>query len=126
MIKSEIHLWCFSSQIKKRRSKNRSVFQFWWTRRGSNPRPLRCERSALPAELRAQKLTYIEYSCFSKLSRGKQELSIRIYSFAAITHIWQFYDISCMRPECFIEIGSEARLYPAKQSSPSQLLCKDR
>ena len=25
----------------------------WWTRRGSNPRPLRCERSALPAELRA-------------------------------------------------------------------------
>ena len=26
---------------------------FWWTRRGSNSRPLRCERSALPAELRA-------------------------------------------------------------------------
>ena len=27
--------------------------QLWWTRRGSNPRPLRCERSALPAEPRA-------------------------------------------------------------------------
>ncbi len=25
----------------------------WWTRRGSNPRPPRCERGALPAELRA-------------------------------------------------------------------------
>ena len=25
----------------------------WWTRWGSNPWPLRCERSALPAELRA-------------------------------------------------------------------------
>src|SRR6185503_17749928 len=24
----------------------------WWRRRESNPRPLRCERSALPAELR--------------------------------------------------------------------------
>ena len=29
------------------------VMSIWWTRRGSNPRPLRCERSALPAELRA-------------------------------------------------------------------------
>ena len=27
---------------------------FWWTVRDSNPRPLRCERSALPAELTAQ------------------------------------------------------------------------
>ncbi len=25
----------------------------WWTRRGLNPRPLGCEPSALPAELRA-------------------------------------------------------------------------
>ena len=25
----------------------------WWTRRGSNPRPLGCEPNALPAELRA-------------------------------------------------------------------------
>lgn len=28
----------------------------WWTRRGSNSRPLHCERSALPAELRAPTL----------------------------------------------------------------------
>lgn len=27
----------------------------WWTRGDSNPRPLRCERSALPAELQALK-----------------------------------------------------------------------
>lgn len=26
---------------------------FWWTRRDSNPRSLRCERSAFPAKLRA-------------------------------------------------------------------------
>jgi hypothetical protein len=26
----------------------------WWTARGSNSRPLHCERSALPAELAAQ------------------------------------------------------------------------
>src|SRR3954451_16861675 len=26
---------------------------FWWTAGGSNPRPLHCERSALPAELAA-------------------------------------------------------------------------
>ena len=30
----------------------------WWTRRGSNPRPPRCERGALPAEPRARILNY--------------------------------------------------------------------
>ena len=29
------------------------IILFWWTRRGSNPRPLGCEPNALPAELRA-------------------------------------------------------------------------
>ena len=28
------------------------IILIWWRRRGSNPWPLRCERSALPAELR--------------------------------------------------------------------------
>ena len=28
-------------------------YSFWWTAGGSNPRPLHCERSALPAELAA-------------------------------------------------------------------------
>ena len=52
-------------------------FLIWWTRRGSNPRPLRCERSALPAELRAQigtfytkkvaEFGFLKYSIF----RGK-------------------------------------------------------
>ena len=32
---------------------NLETNSLWWTRRGSNPRPLRCERSALPTELRA-------------------------------------------------------------------------
>lgn len=30
------------------------VVLFWWTIRDSNPRPLRCERSALPTELIAR------------------------------------------------------------------------
>src|SRR5258705_13332246 len=30
-----------------------SIFEIWWTRRDSNPRPPRCERGALPAELLA-------------------------------------------------------------------------
>src|SRR5258706_13817164 len=30
------------------------TFEIWWTRRDSNPRPPRCERGALPAELLAQ------------------------------------------------------------------------
>ena len=29
------------------------IILIWWTRRGSNPRPLGCEPNALPAELRA-------------------------------------------------------------------------
>ena len=31
----------------------------WWTRRGSNPRPPRCERGALPAEPRAHLYSFI-------------------------------------------------------------------
>jgi hypothetical protein len=33
---------------------NVSSFEIWWTRGDSNPRPPRCERGALPAELLAQ------------------------------------------------------------------------
>ena len=47
---------CGISVVKRenRRSENCGDFQFWWTVRGSNPRPRRCERRALPAELTAQ------------------------------------------------------------------------
>ena len=47
---------CGTSVVKRenRRSENCGDFQFWWTVRGSNPRPRRCERRALPAELTAQ------------------------------------------------------------------------
>ena len=38
----------------------------WWTRRGSNPRPPRCERGALPAELRAHMFYFWNVRfCFS-------------------------------------------------------------
>ena len=43
----------FSGIEKVHRNSIRITVDFWWTRRDSNPWPLRCERSALPAELRA-------------------------------------------------------------------------
>jgi hypothetical protein len=33
--------------------KSVKLFEIWWTRGDSNPRPPRCERGALPAELLA-------------------------------------------------------------------------
>lgn len=38
--------------------KNHQLF-FWWTRRDSNPRSLRCERSAFPAKLRAHIMYFV-------------------------------------------------------------------
>ena len=54
MVKTEIRLWYFCGQTRNCRSFHCGNFQFWWTVRGSNPRPRRCERRALPAELTAQ------------------------------------------------------------------------
>ena len=54
VVKTKTRLWYFCGQTRNRRGKNHSDFQFWWTVRGSNPRPRRCERRALPAELTAQ------------------------------------------------------------------------
>ena len=54
VVKTEIRLWYFCGQMRNRRSFHCGDFQFWWTVRGSNPRPRRCERRALPAELTAQ------------------------------------------------------------------------
>ena len=45
--------WNFLAETEATPSAN----QIWWTRRGSNPRPRRCERRALPTELLARKLT---------------------------------------------------------------------
>ena len=53
-VKTEIRLWYFCGQTRNYRSSHCGNFQFWWTVRGSNPRPRRCERRALPAELTAQ------------------------------------------------------------------------
>ena len=54
VVKTKTCLWYFCGQTRNRRGFYHGDFHFWWTRRGSNPRPLRCERSALPAELRAR------------------------------------------------------------------------
>src|SRR4029077_8430333 len=50
--------WTTFAGLANRSSRSRlaSVSEGWWTRRGSNSRPLHCERSALPAELRAPTL----------------------------------------------------------------------
>ena len=79
VVKTEIRLWYFCGQTRNRRGKNHGDFQFWWTVRGSNPRPRRCERRALPAELTAQighlsikkvmKNGFLRYS----ILRGKSE-----------------------------------------------------
>jgi hypothetical protein len=44
------------------------TLSIWWTRRDSNPRPPRCERGALPAEL----LAHEQLSNFSKRAGGCQ------------------------------------------------------
>ena len=54
VVKTEIRLWYFCGQTRNCRSSHCGNFQFWWTVRGSNPRPRRCERRTLPAELTAQ------------------------------------------------------------------------
>ena len=50
----QLSWWFFFTQVlnKKRRIAQNDAAN-WWTRRGSNPRPLGCEPNALPAELRA-------------------------------------------------------------------------
>ena len=50
----QLSWWFFFTQVlnKKRRIVQNDAAN-WWTRRGSNPRPLGCEPNALPAELRA-------------------------------------------------------------------------
>ena len=54
VVKTKTCLWYFCGQTRNYRSSHCGNFQFWWTVRGSNPRPRRCERRALPAELTAQ------------------------------------------------------------------------
>src|SRR5438445_7788560 len=51
---------------------------FWWTRGDSNPRPPRCERGALPAEL----LAHEQQLNFSKRRRPCQ------HSFSPVKRSW--------------------------------------
>ena len=53
---------------------------FWWTRRGSNSRPLRCERSALPAELRARMYIFHIALRFSLFFIAKSRRKIHLNS----------------------------------------------
>ena len=41
--------------------KSVKFFRIWWTRGDSNPRPPRCERGALPAELLAHRFSQLSY-----------------------------------------------------------------
>src|SRR5258707_9964769 len=70
--------------------KNRlSCLESWWTRGDSNPRPPRCERGALPAELLAHEqqihLSKAEKCCqhgVAQLQIRNAKLETRIFSFA--------------------------------------------
>src|SRR5438876_8557774 len=51
------------------------VREDWWTAGGSNPRPLHCERSALPAELAAHggySLQYIRWLVLKSLDISRE------------------------------------------------------
>src|ERR1700732_2285828 len=54
-------------------------FKIWWTRGDSNPRPPRCERGALPAEL----LAHGQQQNFSKRHVGCQPQALRCFLIAA-------------------------------------------
>ena len=49
----------------------------WWTGRGSNPRPLHCERSALPTELPAPNFSRSERKLTSRKSQGQIKLPMQ-------------------------------------------------
>ena len=57
----------------------------WWTAGGSNPRPPRCERDALPTELAAHALTLLCYPLMDK----------RVTQFFAISMCSQPYRKVC-------------------------------
>ena len=47
-----------------------SLSRLWWTRGDSNPRPPRCERGALPAELLAHRFSLAHD--YTSMSYGRQ------------------------------------------------------
>src|SRR5437899_768808 len=59
--------------------KSVKLFRIWWTRGDSNPRPPRCERGALPAELLAHEqrihLSKAEMGCQDTVSRTQSRNS---------------------------------------------------
>lgn len=62
---------------KTTKTTRKVAFVIWWTRRGSNPRPPRCERGALPAEPRAQIRQWPETQALSPHGRGTVNLCAR-------------------------------------------------
>ena len=62
--------------IKNNAHRN-GVRYFWWTRRESNPRPLQCECSTLPTELRARALYIILHFFSQNKSKFKFFYSLR-------------------------------------------------
>src|SRR6516225_11690508 len=53
--------------------------RLWWTRGDSNPRPPRCERGALPAELLAHRFSLA--NDYTSMSYGQQIGTIRLPTF---------------------------------------------
>ena len=58
-----------------------SLREIWWTAPGSNRRPRRCERRALPSELAAQVLTKDASTSDEKVRRRKDKTLLHSFSF---------------------------------------------
>src|SRR5437879_10875242 len=71
--------------------KSVKFFKIWWTRGDSNPRPPRCERGALPAEL----LAHEQQTNFSKGAGACQRVSPSVGS-------------TCRAPNTELHPGSDA------------------
>ena len=56
--------------------KSVKLFRIWWTRGDSNPRPPRCERGALPAEL----LAHEQQENFSRRRKACQPWQLLAFS----------------------------------------------
>ena len=67
----------FGSTKSRKPPSGRLDHLIWWSRRGSNPRPLECDSSALPAELRPHSLGRASYRVPARCARGPAQTDLR-------------------------------------------------
>src|SRR5207245_11459610 len=79
---------------------------FWWTRGDSNPRPPRCERGALPAEL----LAHEQHVKFSKRLMPCQRA---VFRGRALSHRIPLARLKCVSPKRRLEMAARLGGEPA-------------